>query len=64
MELNLAAWEDASRNRAQTASDQEIADRAITAMGEDLDLVLYLLEQSGFFLDDHYRRVRDVLRGR
>lgn len=63
MELNLAAWEDASRNRAPTASDQEVADRAIEAMSEDLDLVLYLLEQSGFFLDDHYLRVRDVLRG-
>lgn len=46
MELNLAAWEDASRNRAPTASDQEVADRAIEAMSEDLDLVLYLLSRA------------------
>jgi hypothetical protein len=62
MEINLAAWERAYPHRALSPEDRAIADRTLDAMGEDLASVLDLVEQSGFYLDDHYQSVRYALR--
>jgi hypothetical protein len=34
--------------------------KTVTAMAEDLEGILRMLERAGFWLDDHYLAVRDI----
>jgi hypothetical protein len=45
-------------------ADHALFVRVKEALGEDLDAVRHVLEDSGFWLDDHYRGVRQALRSR
>ena len=62
METNVALWERTYPGRTLDPENRAEADRALEAMYEDLDAVLDTLEESGFWLDDHYLDVQRLLR--
>lgn len=62
MEINLTEWKRVYPTRAVNEADHALFVRVKVALGEDLDAVRHLLEDSGFWLDDHYRYVREALR--
>jgi hypothetical protein len=62
MEINLAAWKSVYPTRAVREADGVLFVRIKNALGEDLDRVRHLLQDSGFYLDDHYLGVREALR--
>jgi hypothetical protein len=61
MEINLAVWDEAHPLRVLDPTQRERDLSSVEAMGEDLHRVLRLLEHAGFWLDDHYLRIRDVV---
>jgi hypothetical protein len=64
MEINLVLWKKAYPNRVLNPNDRQTADAAMEAMAEDLLGVLSSIERAGFWLDDHYITVRDVVEKR
>jgi hypothetical protein len=46
----------------ENEADHTLFVRVKNALGENLHRVRHLLEDSGFWLDDHYRGVRNALR--
>ena len=61
MEINLAVWEEAHPRRVLDPAQRELDRSAVAAMGEDLRRVLHLIEHAGFWLDDHYERIRNIV---
>jgi hypothetical protein len=61
MEINLAVWDEAHPQRVLDATQRQRDLSAVDAMAEDLHRVLRLVERAGFWLDDHYLRIRDVV---
>jgi hypothetical protein len=62
MEINLAEWKRVYPTRAVNAADHALFVRVKNALVEDFDSLRHLLEDSGFWLDDHYLSVREALR--
>jgi hypothetical protein len=61
MDVNVALWEQSYPLRTTEGDAATQTEAAVSAMREDLEGVLSLLEDAGLWLDDHYLLVRQTL---
>jgi len=64
MAVNVAIWETHYPERVLDDRSKRLADDATDALADDLLSVLDIVEDAGFWLDDHYESVRQILRRR
>ena len=62
MEINKAIWDERYPKRLLDKRNRRKAEEALVAMGDDLEDVLSMIEQSGLWLDDHYVEIRAALK--
>ena len=62
MEINKAIWDEKYPRRVLDKTDRELAQSAMQAVADDFRGVIDTIETAGFWLDDHYVGIRQMLK--